>query len=122
MPISLAELGRQECFDEIPGYSRSHGPAAHTNNVHVVILYALPGREVVVDQPGAYARDFVGTDRRAHAATAYRDAALYLPKGYRLSQRDDEVGIVVTRRQRGSTVLDYLMPGCAKMSNQLFLQ
>ena len=62
MPLGLTEFGRQESLDEIPGYGRSHGPAAHTDNVHVVVLYTLPGGEVVVDQSGPDARNLVGTN------------------------------------------------------------
>ena len=85
----LDEFGRQENLDEIPGYGRSCRPAAHTNNVHVVVLDTLPGREVVVDETSADARNFVGTSRRAHAATRDRDAAFYLRAGYCPSQRND---------------------------------
>ena len=79
MPLGLTEPGRQESLDEIPSYGRSHGPAAHTNDVHVVILDALPGREVVVDQGGADTRNFVGADGGAYAAAANRDAPFHLP-------------------------------------------
>jgi hypothetical protein len=43
----LDELGCQESLDEIPGYGRSYLPAAHTNNVHGVVLDTLPGRDAV---------------------------------------------------------------------------
>src|SRR5258708_31698252 len=79
MPLSLTEPGRQKCLDEIPCYGRSHGPAAHTNDVHVVVLDALPGREVVVDQGGADTRNFVGAHGGPDAAAANRDAPLHLP-------------------------------------------
>jgi hypothetical protein len=36
----------------------------------MIILDPLPGRKMVVNQPGPYARYFVGTDRRPDAATA----------------------------------------------------
>ena len=108
----LDEFGRQENLDQIPGYGRSYPPAAHTNNVHLVVLDTLPGREAVVDQTGTDARNFVGTNRRAHATTADRDAAFYFPAGYRLSQRNDEVGIVVAGYQRNSPGVNYLVPRC----------
>jgi hypothetical protein len=49
VPVQLAEPGMQKCLDEVPGNGRSHSPAAHTNNVHVVVLDTLPGRVMVVD-------------------------------------------------------------------------
>src|SRR5258708_18319954 len=62
MPLGLAEPGRQESLDQIPGYGRSHGSAAHADDVHVVVFHALPRREMVVDKGGADARNFVGAD------------------------------------------------------------
>src|SRR6516225_1164400 len=62
MPLGLTEPGRQERLDEIPGYGSPHGPATDTDNVHVIVLYALPGGEVVVDQSGPDARNLVGTN------------------------------------------------------------
>ena len=81
VPLGLAELGRQERLDEIPGDRRPHRPAAHAEDVHVIVLDALPGREVIVDQAGANTRNLVGADRRADAAAADRHAALHLSRG-----------------------------------------
>src|SRR5215469_11059843 len=122
VPLGLTEPGRQEGLDKIPRYSRPHSPAAHTNNVHVVVLDALPGREVVVDQTGADAWNFVRANRRPHPTTADRNAAFYFPSSHRPSQRNDKVGVVVARRQRGRAILNYLVPRRAKIVNQLFLQ
>src|SRR5262245_48418462 len=72
----LAELSGQERLDEVPGHSRSHGPASHTNNIHVIVLDPLLGREVVVNDRGADAWYLVGTDRCTDTATADRHTAL----------------------------------------------
>jgi hypothetical protein len=65
MPLSLAELRCHERVDQVSSHSRSNGPTAHTDDVHVVVLDTLLGREVIVNQTGADARDLVRTDRRA---------------------------------------------------------
>ena len=84
--LGLAELGGQERLDEVPGHGRSHGPAAHAEDVHVIVLDALPGREMVVDQRGADARNLVGADRRADAAAADRHAAVHLSRCHALAR------------------------------------
>src|SRR5262249_22395982 len=78
VPLGLAELGPKERLDEVPGHGRPHGPAAHAEDVHVIVLDSLSGRAVIVDQSGSDARDLVGTDRGADAAAANRRAAVHL--------------------------------------------
>src|SRR5262245_52230947 len=97
--LALAKLGGQTRLDEVPGHGRSHGSAAHANNVHMIVLDPLPGREVVVNDGGANARYLVGTDRCTDAATADRHTALHLSRHHGPGQRDDEVRIVVARIQ-----------------------
>jgi hypothetical protein len=43
MPLGPAEIGSQECIDEIFRHSRPHYPAAHTDDVHIVVFNSLPG-------------------------------------------------------------------------------
>jgi len=64
----------------------------------LIVFHTLPGGEVVVNQAGAHAGDLVGADGRADAAPADRDAAFDGACGHRFSQRYDEIGIVVVRR------------------------
>src|SRR5215831_7310023 len=97
MAWSLAELGLQKRYDEIPRDGRSHRTPAHTDNIHVVVFDALPGREVVMHQPGANGWYLVCADRRADAAAADRHPALDRPRRHSASERDDEVGIIVAR-------------------------
>jgi hypothetical protein len=75
----------------------------------VIVLDALPGREMVVDQSGANARNFVGTDAGAHPAAADREAAFHLASGHSLREGNDEIGIVVARTQGMGAKIDYLM-------------
>jgi hypothetical protein len=42
MPLGSAELGSQERIDEISRHGRGHNPAAHTDNVQIVVLNSLP--------------------------------------------------------------------------------
>lgn len=68
--FGLAKSAGQEGLNQIPSYRRSHGPTAHADNIHVVILNPLLGREMVVDESGADTDDLVGAYRRAYATAA----------------------------------------------------
>src|SRR5262245_837212 len=47
--LGLAEFGRQKRLDKVPSDCRSHRPAAHTKNVHMIVLDPLLCGEMVVD-------------------------------------------------------------------------
>src|SRR5258705_8022732 len=95
MSLGAAEFGCQEGLDEVPSHSRPNGPATHAEDVHVIILDPLPGREMIVDQRSADAWNLIGADRRPDAAAADRDAAIDLSRRYRLADRDHKIRIVV---------------------------
>ena len=121
MARSLAELSPKERLDEVPGYEGPNGSRAHTNDVHVVVLAPLVGREVVVHQPSADSRYLVCTDCRADATAADRHPALNLPCRHSPGEGDDEVGIIVARFKKVRPEVDYLMPRTAETGNQVFL-
>jgi hypothetical protein len=49
MSWGLTELGCEEGLNEIPSHGWSYGPAAHTKDIHVIVLDTLPCRKVVVN-------------------------------------------------------------------------
>ena len=120
--LGLAEPSLQKRLDQVPGYTRPHGPAAHADNVHVVVLNPLSGREVVVHQRGTHSWYLVCADRRAHAAAADSHAAFYLALGHGPGERDDKIGLVVALIQGIGAEIDYLMSGAAELRDQLFFQ
>src|SRR5229473_6046322 len=91
----LGKLGGQECIHKFSGDKKTNHPAADTEDVHVVVLDSLVSRVVVLNEPGADPRNLVRTDRRADSAAADSQAAFHFPGSNRLSERDNEVGIVV---------------------------
>jgi len=112
VPCCLAELGRQERPDQVPGDGRTHRSATHANDVEVIIFNSLPGGESVVDQSSSNSRNLVGANRHADATAANRDAAIYLPVGNSLSQRDHKLQIVVVWILSASSEVVNLVP-CA---------
>src|SRR5262249_23388064 len=93
--FGLTELGGQERLDKIPGGLRPDDATAHTNDIHMIILDSLTGREVIEDQTGADARNLVGADGCAHAAAAHRHSALHLTGRHRPSEWNNKIRIVI---------------------------
>src|ERR1700680_1718540 len=105
----LTEFGAEKGLDKIPSDQRSNGTAAHAYKVHVVVLDSLPSREVVVHQRRAYSWYFVRTDRSSHAASADGHAALDCTDRNGLSERDDEIRIIVVRVNAVRTEINHFM-------------
>src|SRR5262249_17217866 len=120
--LGVAEVGGQERLDEVPSDGWSHGPAAHTKNVHMIVLDSLLGREVVVDDRRADAPHLVCTHRRADAAAADRYSTFHLLGDNGPGEGDDVVGVVIPLVQAMSAEIDDLMPRGAKLAEQFFLQ
>ncbi|TPW00488.1 MAG: hypothetical protein USCAAHI_00061 [Beijerinckiaceae bacterium] len=91
VPFGLTELIRQERLDEVPGHGGSDRPN-DTDDVHVIVLHSLPGREVVVNQPGANARHLVRAHGSADTAAADRDPAVHFLCGHGPGERNHRVG------------------------------
>jgi len=118
----LAELRSEESLHEIPGHFRADCASAHAENRHVIILDALSGGKMIVDETGANAFHLVGAHRCPDTAAADRDAAIHLARNHRFAKRDNIVGVIVARIQAVSTEVNYLMSRSADFGNQLFLQ
>src|SRR5208282_6197620 len=110
VPLCLAELGCKERLDQVPGHGRSHCPAAHTEDIHVIVLDTLSGREMVVDQRSADARHLIGANRCSHSTAADRHPPLYLAFSDSLGKRDDEIRVIIARTQAVSAEVYHLMP------------
>ena len=118
MSLGAAELGPQKSLNQVPSDRRPNRPAAHANNIHVIVFNALHGREVVVNDRGSDAVHLVGAHRSANATAADRHAALYLSRDDRARQRHDEIGIVVRWIQAMGAEIDDLMPRRAQVRRQ----
>jgi hypothetical protein len=78
MSFGVAELGFQECVDEVPGHRRSRRSAAHAKNVHVIVPPLPAARKVIVHYGYAKTPNLVDADQRPCAAANDGDAALDL--------------------------------------------
>src|SRR5262245_26526357 len=119
MTLRLTELRSQEGLNNVPGHHRARDSAAQTDDVHVIILHPLPGREMVSDQACARPRNLVGAHCCANAAAA--DSAFYLARRNRPGQRKYKVRVVVARLQFEGTEFDNLMTCRSQSSAQILL-
>ena len=108
--LGSAALDGEERLDQVPRDGWSYGPAAHTQDVQVIVLDPLPGREVVVDDRRTDAPNLVGAHRRAHAAAADRHATFHLQGGNGPCEGHDVVGIVIVLTRAMRAEIDDLMP------------
>jgi len=113
MPIRLAELGGEECLDEIPCDCRTDRPPTQAEDVEVIVLDPLLRGERVVNQSCADPWNLIDADRYADAAAADRQASFDLPGHYRFRERQAEVGIVIISVERGGAEIHHVVAGCA---------
>ena len=119
--LSSTEFARQESLNEVPSYRWPHSPAAHADDIHVVILNSLAGREMIVNESCTDADNLVGADRRAYATTADCDTAKYVTRGYGTREWNNYVGIVVRGVQLMSTEINHIMASRPQLIEQLLL-
>src|SRR5579872_363083 len=119
MPLSLTEFSRQESLNQIPSEFRADNATAQTNNVHVIVLDALPRREMIFDQSCANARNLIGANRGAYTTAADGHAAHNFSAGNGTGEGNHEIRIIVLRVQREGPKIGDLMSRGAKLPGKL---
>jgi len=119
MAFGLAVLGGEEGLYQIPGDSRANRAATHTEDIHMIILHALPGREMIMNKTGTNTGYLVRSHRRADSAATDGQATFDLAGSNSLCQWNDEVGIIIGRVQMMSAKVNHLMTGLAKLGDDL---
>src|SRR5262245_47013368 len=77
---------------------------------------------MIVDEPGANARHFVGNHRRADPTAANSHASIHLAGHYGLRERHHEVGIIVKRVQAMGAEVHYLVPSRIQFGHEFFFE
>src|SRR5262245_28729085 len=122
MPVRLAVLRSKVCLDKVPCHCWADGPAIHAEYVHVIIFDTLTGGEMIVDEPGANARHFVGNHRRADTTAANSEASIHLAGRDGLRERHHEVGIIVVRVGLMGAEVHHLVPSRIKFGHEFFFE
>src|SRR5215468_11507217 len=112
----LTELSSEKRLHQIPSDCRSHRPAAHAQDVHVIVLDSLLGGEVIVDERRADTPNFVGAHRRANPAATDGHTAVHLSGDYGLCEWNYVVGIVVAFAQAMGAEIYDLVPRRAQLA------
>lgn len=122
MAGGVTKLTGEKGLNQVPGDGGAGGAAADADEVHVVVLDALLGGKMIVDEAGADAMDFVGANAGADAAAADGDAALNLAGGDGAGEGGDEIGIVVILDEREGAEIGDLVAGLAELGLDFFFQ
>lgn len=117
MARGLTEFCFKKSLHQFPRQFRTFDASTQANQIKIVVLDPLSRGEMVFNQAGADAFDFIGTDGRANAAAANGHAAIHLCRSQRPAQRNDEIRIIIVQSQlMGPEVHDLvtgqLEPGC----------
>src|SRR5262245_56429014 len=121
MSLRLTKPGAQKRLHEIPSHCWPHGPAAHTQNVHVIVLYTLSRRKMVMNQSCPDALNLVCAHRGTDTAAADRHSSFNLLRSYSFCERDNIIGIIIGLTQLMCTEIDHFMSGSPQLFDQLFL-
>lgn len=111
MAGGAAKLSFEESLDEFPGEFRAFDAATETEDIHVVVFNALARGEIIFNETGAGAFNFIGADGRADAAAAYGDAAFHFAVGNGAGEGNNEVRIIVGGIKDGRAEVGDLMAG-----------
>jgi hypothetical protein len=120
--FGVAELSREKSFDKVPGHHGPHDPAAKTDNVHVIVLDALPSREVIIDQSGVNSRNFVGANGSTDSTPANSNPALNRARHHCPRQRNDEIRVVVAWFETIRTKVNNLMTRGLEAATKILFQ
>jgi len=118
----LTILGTKKCLHKVPGHARTHGAPPHAEDVHVVILNSLLGREMIMNQAGPYTLGFIGTDRGPHTTATNRNTPLHLTSNHCSGQRRDIIGVIIARIQLMSPEVDNFMTRSFQLGDELLLE
>src|SRR5207249_4483434 len=81
-------------------------------DVHVIVLDALPGGKVVLDETGAYPGNLVGAHCDAHPTPAQGQPTLHRARHQRAAERYHVVRIVVGGLEGMGAEVGHLVSGC----------
>jgi hypothetical protein len=122
MTWCTAKFGAQKCLYEIPSNLWPDCSPTHTQDIHVVILDTLLGREMIVNETCANAFQFVGAHGGADTAAANRHAPVYFARSNCLRQRYYEIRVIVVSRKLVRSKINNLVPPGENSRDEFLLQ
>jgi hypothetical protein len=122
VPCFLRKLGGNKGLHNFACDFLPDDTCSETEHIHVVVFNALVGRVMIVTQPSANAREFVGRDAHPHAAAADDNGTLDVTAAHCVTSQLCKVWIVVfLSRVMGSQVND-LVTGTVQIVHDDLLQ
>src|SRR5262249_17378966 len=121
MAILAKKFRAEESAGQFAGDFRPDDARAENQDIHIVVLDSLMGRMNIVAKPGAYARNLVGGDGRAHTAATHDDAPFCLPGDDGSTHRGCKIGII-DRIIRVCPTIHYRVAHFAQERLQMFFK
>ena len=122
MSLLATENRFDKSFHQIPGHLGADGATAHAQNIHVIVLHALAGRKVIMDQAGTDSTNLIRTNRSPHSATANGNASLHSSLSHRASHRKNKIRIIVPGSEGVRTEIYDLMTKCAQSPDEFLFE
>ena len=107
---------------QVPRKLNTHDTGPEHKHIHIVVFDALVRRIGVVTQACAYARQFVGRNRRTHTAPANQHTAVDILRLNRASDRFGKVGVVVALVVLVCSKINNLVIASSEFVRQFVLQ
>ncbi len=122
MSLCAAEASTQEFLNQLPSECVTDHKTTETNQIEIVVFNSLVCRKLLMNQARTDSRHFVRGNGCANAAAADGHSALNFSAGNGVGQRHNKIWIIIVRAPLPVAEINYLMPGLAQLSDQIFLQ
>ena len=117
---AAGERCREPQRQDFVGEAERHDPAAHREDVGVVVFARQPGGIEIVAERGANARNLVGRDLLALAAAAENDAAFRPAFRHRAADADADRRVVHRRVAVRAVIVDRVAERCERLFEMFF--
>lgn len=122
MPLLAAENRFDKSPHQIPSHLGTDRATTHAQNIHVIVLHALAGRKVIMNQAGTDSANLIRTNRSPHSTAANSNASFHFAHCHRTSQGKNIIRIIVTGSEAVRSEIHHLMTSRVKSPDEFLFQ
>ena len=122
MSLLEAENRFDKSSHQIPCHLGADCATAHAQDIHVVVLHALAGRKVIMNQACPNSPHLIRTNRGSHPAAANGDAALHFARCHCASQGKNIIRIIVPGSEAMRSEIHHLMTSSTQSPDEFLFQ
>src|SRR5580692_8040021 len=112
MPVRAAEFCAEEVLRALPRDRDTSGSASEAKDIQVVVFHSLPCGKMIMAKRGADTHDLVSSYGSANTAATHENTPIYFSIGYRPSERNGEIGVIIAVVIGFVTEVNYLVTFC----------